>query len=124
MKRHVKNWLSILLACLLGIAPFSRAMADIHSPPAPQPAHTTYQAMHHGGHLSLPDTAVVECDGYATEHSCDGSDTPCGQCASCVTPVLPVMLDIHFRTVSQLLPAATHGTARHLPSLLFRPPRG
>jgi hypothetical protein len=125
MKWRMKNWLSILLACLLGIAPFSRAMADIHSPSAAQPAHPATQAMHHhDGHPSQPVSAVVDCDGCAAAHTCDGGNSPCGQCASCITPILPVLLEIHFRTVAQLLPAATHTTARHLPSLLFRPPRG
>jgi ABC-type nickel/cobalt efflux system permease component RcnA len=125
MKRRMKNGLSILLACLLGIAPFSRAMADSHSSPVQQPAHPATQAMHHhDGHTSQPERATADCDGCAAAHTCDGGNAPCGQCASCITPILPVLLDIHFRTVAQLLPAATHGTARHLPSLLFRPPRG
>lgn len=125
MKRRMKNWLSILLACLLGIVPFSRAMADIHSPVAPQPAHPANQAMHHyDGHPSQPVDVAADRDNHAAAHTCDGGNSPCGQCASCITPILPVQLDIHFRTVAQLLPAATNGTARHLPSLLFRPPRG
>lgn len=121
----MKNGLPILLACLLGFAPFSRATADIHSPSTAQPVHPATQAMHHhDDHPSPPDRAVADCDGCGAAHTCDGGNSPCGQCASCITPILPVLLEIHFRTVSQRLPAATYSTARHPPSLLFRPPRG
>lgn len=123
MAKVANNWLCILLACLLGIAPLGRALADVHSPlPVPQ-GHAMSPAMSHDGPHAAEQMAEQQCEKCISAHTCDSHDCPCSQCASCITSFLPVLLNIHFDTLSQGIPAGEHGTARDLPSLLYRPPR-
>ena len=113
-----KQWLCILLACLLGIAPLGRALAEVHTPQPPQ-AMTQVHANHH----THPASTAPACDKCDIAQSCDGQDCPCSQCASCITSFLPMLLDIHFETLSQEVPSSEHGPTRDTASLLFRPPR-
>jgi hypothetical protein len=123
MANVAKNWFCITLACLLGIAPLGRALAEVHSPLPPQHNHSMMGSMSHDGHHTHQEMAAQQCKSCTSSHACDSHDCPCSQCASCITPLLPTLLDIHFNTLSQDIPAGDHGLAIHLPSLLFRPPR-
>ena len=118
-----KSWLCILLACLLGIAPLGSAMAEVHSPIPSQHEHAMPDSMSHDAHHSHQAMTAQECEACASAQACDSHDCPCSQCASCITTFLPVLLDIHFETLSQTIPSGEHGLASYLPSLLFRPPR-
>ena len=123
MTKVAKNWFCLILACLLGIAPLGRALAEVHSPlPSPQD-HSMMSNASHEGHHAHQEMAAQPCKNCTSPHACNSHDCPCSQCASCITPLLPTLLEIHFEPLSQVLPTSDHGLAIHLPSLLFRPPR-
>jgi len=123
MTNKAKNRLCILLACLLGIAPLSRAIAEQHNPLPSQQDHQMSAALQHEGHSPHQLVAAQDCENCASSYPCDSHDYHCNQCASCIHSFLPVLLDIHFRTLSQNMPSGEHGATSYLPSPLFRPPR-
>lgn len=123
MMRKVKNGLCIVLACLLGIAPLSRVFAETHSSLPLQHSQELSATMQHGDHDSYQNAAPEECENCVSVHPCNSHNHPCSQCASCITSFLPLLLEIHFESVSNYIGLVEPGLKSHLPSPLYRPPR-
>jgi hypothetical protein len=122
MPRFTHKWLSLLLALVLGLMPFSRAMADIL--PAPSNPSASHSAdLLHAGHVSQAEMNDNSCEGCTTAHSCGSSSCVCYQCGTCTATLPHTLLTIHFASLAAPLPSSDVSQLAHHPFLLFRPPR-
>jgi hypothetical protein len=114
--------LTLLLALLLGLMPFTRVMADMWGMTQTDPAalHAVHSMQQH---MMSSDNDKNPCNGCTTAHGCNSSGCACYQCGSCGATVLHEMADIHFASLSAQLPAINSDQLTHHPFLLFRPPR-
>ncbi|MFO7593667.1 MAG: hypothetical protein R6X15_06450 [Pseudomonadota bacterium] len=109
MLRINDKWTLLLLALLLGTAPFARGFAE--SIPA---AHHLTGAMHDTGHHHAVEANM--CD--------DCSDSlSCHQCGACSVTIVLAPPAFSHTPLNPLIPSGESGSPSNHPFLLFRPPR-
>lgn len=116
MIRFSDKWLPLLLALLLGMAPFVRV--DATSAPEPHAsAHDMHASIHH---MTMQDG---NCDSCKTTHHCATGSCSCYQCGSCSVTILHNPLSLPHTSPIPLIATGDAGELTAHPFLLFRPPR-
>lgn len=118
MHRISNTWLSLFLALIMGLLPFSQTMAgyptSTESPPG---------AMPHTGQMEQIAMDHNNCGGYGTYHSCDSASCACYQCGTCSATILLKTLTVDVISLTAPIAAETGTLLPQHPFLLYRPPR-
>lgn len=116
MLRLNDKWFPLLLAILLGMAPFVRAYADIATD-----NQTVVSGMHGSSHHAAMQDG--NCDKCKTAHNCGTSSCSCYQCGTCSVTILHEPLSLPHTDPTPLIASSDVGMLTTHPFLLFRPPR-
>lgn len=113
MSRRHQNTIAILLACLIGLLPFSTSMAVLMHSPADAASH---DCMHEVEHMA----------DHCPQHAGDG----CDKCANCsshcfssLSAIFSALILKSNRSVTFINPIMDEVPESATPTSLFRPPQ-